>query len=135
MRKQNIYDFLEEHFKEKGHADCVSKVDYYRGVAILKYPPRPMDQLLNIENPNRFEFELVNDMFPYRNLIPVYSKDKRGKPVIIDWINGNDAIPGPSCQRFLDSGDITYVPHYTPKSSEVEAMLHGKYHMGSSVNV
>ncbi|MFA7205013.1 MAG: hypothetical protein WC102_01655 [Saccharofermentanales bacterium] len=138
-RKQSIFDFLKEHQKTLYSSNAVIKVDQYREKVLLRYPPRPMEQFLYREGSalTRFEYELVGTDFPWRNLIPVYGKDHRGKPKVLKWIEGADAVPGPSLQRFLDSGMKSYTPRYKSKAKNgTEALiLRGKYHFGSSSNV
>lgn len=118
-------------------------VDMYRGIAVMKYPPRPMEQFLHEEGEElpRSEFVLLARDFPWRNKIPCYGRDAEGKSVILEWIDGEDPIPGPTLQRFLDSGEKHYIPKYTTKSADATSedvkklLTHGKYHFGSSVNV
>ncbi|MFA7205624.1 MAG: hypothetical protein WC102_04755 [Saccharofermentanales bacterium] len=138
-RKQNIFDFLKEHQKKVSPNNVVIKTDQYREKVLLRYPPRPMEQFFHRDDSalTRFEYELIGTDFPWRNLIPIYGKDRKGKPKILKWIEGSDAVPGPSLQRFLDSGMKHYIPSYKSKAEKVtEALiLRGKYHFGSSSNV
>jgi hypothetical protein len=138
-RKQNIFDFLKEHQKEVSPNNVVIKVDQYREKVLLRYPPRPMEQFLHKDDGalTRFEYELMGTDFPWRNLIPIYSKNHKGKPKVLKWVEGRDAVPSPSLQRFLDSGMKHYIPRYESKvKNGTEALiLHGKYHFGSSSNV
>jgi hypothetical protein len=123
-RKQDLFDFVKEHIKEVSPNDLVVILDQYRGTAVIKYPVKPIEE-------SRFEYTLLWADFPYRNLVPVYDRDYK----VIEWIEGEDTIPGPALQRFLDSGEKTYIPEYHQRSSEEgTALLHGKYHFGSSVN-
>jgi hypothetical protein len=125
QEKQDIFDFVKEHIiNEVSPSDLVLILDQYRGIAVMKYPSKPTEE-------KRFEYTLLWSDFPNRNLIPVYDKDYK----VIEWIEGGDTVPGPSLQKFLDSGENTYIPVYHPRSSEEgTALLHGKYHFGSSVN-
>ncbi|MCK9311111.1 MAG: hypothetical protein M0P26_02410 [Bacteroidales bacterium] len=138
-RKQNIFDFIKEHQKEVSPNCLVIKIDHYREKVLLRYPPRPMEQFLHEEGDvlPRFEYELIGTDFPWRNLIPVYGKDSKGKPKVLRWIEGTDTIPGPSLQRFLDSGEERYIPKYKSKAKggTESLLLHGKYHFGSSSNI
>lgn len=163
MRKQNIFDFLEEHQADikKRKPDTafdptIQKtrtvysgnyltvhVDMYRGIAVMRYPPHPMEQFLHEEGEElpRNEYVLLARDFPWRNKIPCYSRDAKGKSIIVDWIDGEDPIPGPSLQRFLDSGEKQYIPKYKTRSADetdedVKKLLtHGKYHFGSNANI
>lgn len=163
MHKQNIFDFLQEHNHaiKKAKPDIVFDetvqkkrevhsaiypviiLDEYREIAVLKYPPRPLEQFLHPEGEAlpRFEYTLRGKDFPWRNKIPVYGRDEKGEPVVIEWIDGEDAIPSPSLQRFLDSGEKRYVPKYNPTAADLtdpeisKNMLHGKYHFGGRGNI
>jgi len=95
MRKQTIFDLLKE--RDDDFAQYVVKIDDYREIVTIKYP-------------SGFTWELRGTDFPNRNLIPVYAKNNRGKYVIDHYEQGNEAIPGPSLQKFLDSGETRYVP-------------------------
>ena len=158
-----MFDFLEEHRKDLKKQkpeqvfDPITQktktiylnnyltviLDEYRGVAILKYPPRPMEQFLHEEGEEleRFEQVLLARDFPCRNTVLCYGKDDDVKDIVIGWLVGEDPSSGPSLERFLKSGKKRYIPDYTTRSAdasnEVVAKLltHGKYHFGSSVNV
>lgn len=76
----------------------------------MRYPPRPMEHILHPEEGKvllRFEYVLLWRDFPRRNKIPIYKKNK-----ICGWEDGKDPIPSPSLQRFLDSGEETYIPKH-----------------------
>jgi hypothetical protein len=124
IQKQNLFDFVREHVKEVSPNDLVLILDQYKGIAVMRYPSKPTEE-------KRFECTLLWTDFPNRNLIPVYDRDYK----VIEWIEGEDTVPGPALQRFLNSGVKTYIPEYHSRSSdEGTALLHGKYHFGSSVN-
>lgn len=120
MEKQNIFDFILEHQKEVSPSDLVVILDHYKEIAVMRYP-------------TQFEFTLMSNDFPNRNLIPVYDRNYK----VIEWLEGEDPKPGPTLQRFLESGDKNYIPEYksTRSSKEGKALLHGKYHFGSSANI
>lgn len=136
-RKQSIFDFIKEHQEKVSPNYLVIKIDHYREKVLIKYPPRPMEKFLHEDGDAlpRFEYELIGTDFPWRNLIPIYGKTRKGKPKILRWIEGTDAIPSPSLQRFLDSGAERYVPEYKCKGGTAKSFLQGKYHFGSSSNI
>lgn len=126
MEKQNLTTFLEQHLNENP-AHVVVRRDFYFDTALMEYPLRPLERfiqrdeklkelisrLFDVELSNsdysheKTEFLLTKDHVANRNDIPVVENG-----VVVGYIEGYDPIPGPSLQRFLDSGELNYVPHY-----------------------
>ncbi len=109
MKKQSMYDFLKERKKSFAKIGCCYFLDSSEERLCLKYP-------------SGFEWEFTAKDFPNRNLYPCF-KRVNGKSIIDHWENGEDATPGLSMQRFLDSGEARYVPKYEPVKKQDIKML------------
>lgn len=106
-----MYDFIKKNKKHFAEINCAVIVHEYKGAIVLKYQ-------------SGFVWVLLDTDFPCRNMYPCYERIG-GKSVIVKWENGTDAIPGPSLQRFLDSGKARYVPEYTPKINKSDMLVEG----------
>lgn len=109
MEKQSMYDFLKERKKSFAKIGCSTFLDTAKERLCIKYP-------------SGFEWEFRAKDFPCRNLYPCYIRID-GKSVITHWEDGEDATPGISMQKFLDSGEARYVPKYEPANKQDIKML------------
>lgn len=127
-RKQNMFDFMKAHAKLLNQVDVFERengkqvkhqrynvaaiLDEYRELIVIKYKTPVLTEVFGRQP---FIFTLTRDNFPNRNLVPVYGTNEAGKYEIVDYIQGEDAIPSPTLQRFLDTGERHYIPDHSKK--------------------